>query len=137
MKKQHRASLWRETKSYKKCATIYNVLFNIQACLYGTFFNRLNKNSCSASDFETIMGSMKGISCFLPNPERDLVVLRCRANRQYTKGVIIVIKDSKLASHYCSAVSGGLLKQTNGNLAATTKYAKHTRALPIFSACGE
>ena len=59
-------------------------------------------------------------------------------NRQYTKGDIIVIKDSKLASHYCSAVSGGLLKQTNGNLAATTKYAKHTRALShFFFACEE
>lgn len=59
-------------------------------------------------------------------------------NRQYTKGDIIVIKDSKLASHYCSAVSGGLHKQTNGNLTATTKYAEGIHGhCPIFSACGE
>ena len=58
-------------------------------------------------------------------------------NRQYTKGDIIVIKDSKLASHYCSAVSGGLHKQPNVNLAATIRYAKAYKGIVPFSPLAE
>lgn len=95
-------------------------------------FYQVKLNSCSASDFLSFYGKHEMHFMFPPKPLTGFGRAPLPTNRHYTRKEYISSKDSKLASHNRLAVGGGLQMQTNGNLTASTRYAKHTRALPIF-----